>query len=43
MRRRSEETRGRTIGWGCLSLAIVLAVLIAGLAVIFVWDVNSPH
>ncbi|CAN5129179.1 hypothetical protein BH09PSE1_BH09PSE1_23880 [soil metagenome] len=31
------------IGWGCLVVAILLAVLGVGFAVIFLWDVNSPH
>lgn len=27
--------------WGCLAVVILLAVLGAGLAVIFLWDVNA--
>jgi len=30
------------IGWGCLVGVILLAGLGAGLAVIFLWDVNIP-
>jgi hypothetical protein len=29
--------------YGCLVVAIMAAVLVVGLAVIFLWDVNQPH
>ncbi|CAN5386312.1 hypothetical protein BH10PSE2_BH10PSE2_24600 [soil metagenome] len=31
------------MGYGCLALVVVLVVLVIGLAVVFVWDVNQPH
>lgn len=43
MVRRKDGSPPPPLGWGCLVSAILLAVLAAGLAVIFLWDVNAPH
>lgn len=32
---------GGTMVWGCLAVIILVAVLGAGLAVVFLWDVNA--
>jgi hypothetical protein len=37
------DANGKVIGWGCLIAAILLAMLVASFAVIFLWDVNAPH
>jgi hypothetical protein len=42
MTRRRDGSAPPPIGWGCLVVAILLAVLGAGLAVVFLWDVNLP-
>ncbi|CAN5449468.1 hypothetical protein BH10PSE1_BH10PSE1_06730 [soil metagenome] len=36
-----DDAGGGSMAWGCLVIAILLAVLGAGLAVVFLWDVNA--
>ena len=40
-----DDERGApaTIGWGCLTVAILLVGAAIMLAVIFLWDVNARH
>ncbi len=39
---RQGPTRPPPIGYGCLAVAIIAAVVAGLLAVVFAWDVNQP-
>ena len=42
-RHQDENGPPSPIGWGCLVIAILIAGAAALAAIVFLWDVNSPH